>query len=169
MPDYNGKRRPAQIAKDRKIIGKMYLRGMLQSEIAVKLKMSQPQVSRDLKGLHKEWLKSALIDFNEAKSKELAKIDNLEVTYWLGWLRSLKDAEKSVTEKTTSGNSKARIEREGQAGDPRFLTGVQWCINKRCEIIGIDAPTKIAPTDPSGEFPFSFIDLVKAANETKQG
>ena len=149
-------RSPSQVAKDRKIIGRMYLRGALQSEIAEKLRMSQPQVSRDLKALHGKWLKSALIDFSEAKSKELAKVDMLEVTYWQGWLRSLKDTEKSVTEKNISGNSKARIEREGQIGDPRFLAGIQWCINKRCDIIGIDAPKKIAPTDPNGQNALTF-------------
>ncbi len=178
MPDYNGKRRPAQIAKDRKIIGRMYLRGMLQSEIAEKTGLSQPQVSRDLKGLHKEWLRSALVDFNEAKSKELAKIDMLEVTYWQGWLRSLKDAEKSITEKTTNdvekkaneketkiinlGHSKARIEHKGQTGDPRFLTGIQWCIEKRCAIIGINAAIKIAPTDPSGQHALTFNVTIEA-------
>ncbi|MHC4984512.1 MAG: hypothetical protein ACYTF6_15275, partial [Planctomycetota bacterium] len=32
--------------------------------------------------------------------------------------------------------------RKGQAGDPRFLAGVQWCIERRCKILGLDAPTK---------------------------
>ena len=45
--------------------------------------------------------------------------------------------------------------REGQSGNPSFLAGVQWCINKRCEILGLDAPKKIAPTDPSGQNEFS--------------
>jgi len=32
---------------------------------------------------------------------------------------------------------------------------VQWCVNKRCEILGLNAPTRIAPTDPSGTKPYS--------------
>ena len=39
----------------------------------------------------------------------------------------------------------------GQAGDPRFLAGVQWCIERRCKIIGIDAPTKSELTGAGGK------------------
>ena len=31
---------------------------------------------------------------------------------------------------------------KGQAGDSRFLQGIQWCINKRSELLGLDAPEK---------------------------
>lgn len=27
-------------------------------------------------------------------------------------------------------------------GDPRFLAGVQWCINRRCILLGLDTPSK---------------------------
>lgn len=27
-------------------------------------------------------------------------------------------------------------------GDPRYLAGVQWCIDKRCKLLGLDAPTR---------------------------
>jgi hypothetical protein len=41
--------------------------------------------------------------------------------------------------------------REGQVGDPRYLDGVLKCIDRRCAILGIDAPKKIAgPT--GGDF-----------------
>jgi hypothetical protein len=36
-------------------------------------------------------------------------------------------------------------------GDERFLGRVAWCIDRRCKVFGVDAPTKIAPTDPTGE------------------
>ena len=32
------------------------------------------------------------------------------------------------------------MRRRGQAGDPAFLAGVQWCIGQRCKILGIISP-----------------------------
>lgn len=40
---------------------------------------------------------------------------------------------------------------EELVGDERFLGRVAWCIDRRCKLFGVDAPTKIAPTDPTGE------------------
>ena len=121
----------------------MYLQGWLQVDIADELGLDQSTISRDLQHLHKEWQQSALIDFDEAKAQELAKVDRLEREYWVAWKHSQKDTETMRQEGTKKGDS---IEPEklikiakGQVGDPRFLNGVQWCINKRCEILGLDA------------------------------
>ena len=132
----------AQIARDRRIIGDLYLQGWLQAEIAEKVGLNQSTISRDLKALHKEWLESALNDYDQAKANELAKVDKLERTYWVAWERSCEDAE---TVQMVGGSEKAdkiTKTRKGQVGDPRFLQGVQWCIERRCKILGIDAPTK---------------------------
>jgi predicted transcriptional regulator len=40
---------------------------------------------------------------------------------------------------------------EYRVGEKAFLSGVEWCIQQRIKIFGIAAPTKIAPTDPTGE------------------
>ncbi len=84
---------------------------------------------------------------NEAKARELAKVDTLEVEYWDAWKRSQQNAEVETTKMQGSDPDKpGRLEKqkrvEGQVGDPRFLAGVQWCIQKRCEILGVDAPEK---------------------------
>jgi len=90
------------------------------------------------------------VDFSKAKAKEIAKIDRLEREYWNAWLRSLKDAEM-IMEKAVETASEIRKEAtqtaRGQSGDPRFLQGIQWCIDKRCKIIGIDAATKFIIDD----------------------
>ena len=139
-----GKRRaPAEISRDRRQISDLYLQGMLQSEIAEQLELGQATVSRDLKALRGEWLASALVDFDEAKAKELAKVDRLEREYWRGWLRSCEDAE-TLRQEGSKGEGIGKIVKtaKGQAGDPRFLAGVQWCIDKRCKILGLDAPIR---------------------------
>jgi predicted transcriptional regulator len=153
-----GKRRSSgQLARDRRRIANLYLQGWLQADIAVELGISPATVSRDLKALQGEWRQSSLIDIDAAKSKELAKVDRLEREYWTAWERSCQDAE-TVTQKTKGTVQRRQNEdgtfvseqpaeaaktTKGQAGDPRFLNGVQWCIERRCTILGIDAPREV--------------------------
>ena len=144
-------RRKVQRRRDNKRIGELYLRGWSQAEIAEELSLSVPTISRDIATLHDDWIKSSLVDYDEAKAKELAKIDRLEYEYWDAWLRSCEDKETETVKGIAVGASKDALtplrkeqtkREEGQTGDPRFLTGIQWCINKRCEILGLDAPNR---------------------------
>lgn len=171
----SGKRRSSgQLARDRRRIADLYLQGRLQSDIAEKLEISPATVSRDITYLQAEWIKSSLIDVGKRKSQELAKVDRLEREYWDAWLRSCEDAE-TATQKQKGKVTKAVGEdgefvaeqpaeisktRKGQAGDPRFLTGVQWCIERRCKILGIDAPAEVKHkgAGEKGEIVFRYVD-----------
>jgi len=138
-------RKKSAIARDRRNIAKLYLKGELQADIAEQLGISQSTVSRDLSAIQKQWQEANSHDINERKSMELAKIDNLELEYWDAWKRSQEDAELR-TKKAVETNGETRKEAqeriEGQVGNPAFLRGIEWCINKRCELLGLDAPKK---------------------------
>jgi len=139
----NNKRRSnGQLARDRLKISDLYLQGKIQAEIADVLELSQATVSRDIAFLQDEWRQSALVNIDDKKAEELAKVDRLEREYWRAYERSCEDAETVQQKVKEDGKKEATKTAKGQSGDPRFLTGVQWCINKRCEIIGIDAPQK---------------------------
>lgn len=119
----------------------------MQVDIADELDISRATVSRDLTHLYKEWQESSLVDIDASKAQELAKVDRLEREYWVAWVHSCEDAETirqegSKTEAGTVKPDKIVKTAKGQAGDPRFLAGVQWCITKRCEILGLDAAIK---------------------------
>jgi hypothetical protein len=142
------KRSKSQRLRDRRLIASLYLKGEYQSDIAAQLGISQGQVSKELAALQVEWQASALVDINTAKARELAKIDALELEYWTAWKRSQEDAESEITEMqgddpAKPGKLRKQQKREGQSGNPAFLRGVEWCINKRCEILGVNAPLKI--------------------------
>jgi hypothetical protein len=101
----------------------MYLRGRRQTYIATKLGISQQQVSYDIKQLRRRWRESSVVNFNEAAQEQLARIDELERTYWIAWERSTTDT---------------------KVGNASFLEGVQWCVEQRCKILGIYEATKIS-------------------------
>jgi len=150
------KRTHFQIESDRQQIADWYLQGLTQAVIAERVNadpargytLTQQTISNDIRRIQELWEQSALRDFDEMKAQELAKVDRLEREYWRGWERSCEDAETTRQEGSKDDAGKAAIDKivktaKGQAGDPRFLTGVQWCIDKRCKILGIDAPTEI--------------------------
>jgi Homeodomain-like domain len=153
-------RSPDQIRKDRVEIAALYLQGWTQAEIGAKLGLSRQQIGYDLEAVRREWLQSSLIDFHAKRAQELAKIDHLEQQYWAAWEASKKERQSTTTEQTTAAEGerlKAGIRKVERAGDPRFLVGVQWCVTKRCEILGLNAPRKIAPTTPDGERPYQLV------------
>jgi Helix-turn-helix domain len=166
-------RSPDQIRKDRAEIAALYLQGHTQRDIGVKLGLSRQQVGYDLDAVRREWLQSSLMDFNARKAEELARINRLEQHYWAAWEASKKERQTSTTEQTTGADGerlKAGIRKEEQTGEARYLAGVQWCISKRCEILGLDAPKKIAPTTPDGREPYRLTveDFTQARNRTEE-
>ncbi len=146
------KRSRGQKLRDRVLVAKMYLEGFSQVAIGKHIGVSQPTVFRLLRGLREEWLESSLIDINERKGIELAKLDKLEEELWAAWERS-KRAELTKRVETTSdpdlddlelaiATKNIRIEKQ-RDGDPRFLVQVQKCIDKRTEILGLNAPKQV--------------------------
>lgn len=131
----------------RPIVAELYIKGKTQSEIAKEFDTTQATISRDLKAIQEVWLEQSVKNYDEAISQELAKIDNLERTYWQAWEDSKEDA---VTE-TVKGRQRGKeidsaektIQKKGQVGNKSFLDGVQWCIERRCKLLGLDSPDRI--------------------------
>lgn len=95
-----------QKVKDRADIAKLYLRGWFQASIAEHLNqrpdnppgysIKQQTVSVEIRSIRKTWETSALIDFNERISIEVAKWDNLEMMYHKAYINSLKPIEEDT-------------------------------------------------------------------------
>ena len=108
--------------------------------------MSRQQIAYDLKTLHQRWLESALVNVDAAKARELAKIDELERTAYEAWEASRSDKETRTAEKTTGGTadrSKAVSRQERRDGNPAYLSIILACIEKRCQILGLNAPKRV--------------------------
>jgi hypothetical protein len=149
----SGQRRSkSQRTRDRRRIAALYLKGWLQTDIAAEVGLSQGTISLDLKVLHKAWLQSSLVDIATAKGREIAKIDALEREYYRAWERSQEDAE-TITKRASGTKGKERKEgsiiTKGQVGNPKFLQGVQWCIDRRIKVMGLDAPARLEVADVS--------------------
>lgn len=134
-------RKKIEITNRRQQVAERYLRGMYMAQIAEEMGVDTATISRDLAELRKEWLDRSINHIQQKKADELSRIDQLERTYWDAWERSKENAETTVDRQTPSGRI-FETKSEGQVGNPAFLAGVQWCINRRCELLGLDAPKK---------------------------
>lgn len=131
-------------------LSRLYLTGRSQRKCAELLGVAPSTICKDLATLQARWQASALENIDAAKARELARIDAMERAYWDAWRRSCRDKESETAEKTTGGDgerTKAGKRREGQAGNPAFLAGVQWCVEQRCKLIGLEAPKRLEMRD----------------------
>lgn len=156
------KRTPGQRNEDLVLVAQMYIRGMTQKKIAAEVSSMRPysisdsQVFKDIQTIQARWQAAYLLDFNAHKAKELAHIDELERAYWIEWEESRKPKETVQTEKTTdqstSGTAdkphstysreKIKAIKQKRDGNVAYLQGVQWCIEQRCKILGLNAPQR---------------------------
>ena len=147
-----------QRLRDRATVARLYCQGVPQWQIGEQLGVTQQQVSLDLKKVRQEWRESALVHIDEKINQEIAKIDNMEREAWAAWERSIDDKRKTTREDMRAGDATTRtkgaVTTETSPGDPRYLQTVQWCITKRCELLGLNAPAKMALTDPTGDKPY---------------
>jgi len=142
----------AEITHRRHRVAELYLRGMYQYQIAQELDTSEATVNADLKAVQKAWLSSSVRNFDEARAQEVAKIDQAEREYWRAWVRSQEPApdEPQFYPVGSPGSEAGQPRLWVKPGDPRFLQGVERCVERRCKLLGLDAPQKFDVTGSGG-------------------
>ena len=145
----------------RQQVDELYLNGWRQVDIAKRLGVTQATISRDLEAIRVAWVESAVRDFDQLKEQELQKVDNLERVYWEQYEAS-KAPKKSKVSRQVKGaraSIEATVKEEERLGNPTYLSGVQWCIQERCKILGIYAAVKNEVAGASGQpLQVQFID-----------
>jgi hypothetical protein len=84
-------------------------------------RLAVSQLAYDLRKLRSRWREAQLEPVAERMSRELAKVNHLEALYWQIWERSRQ--------------SRLGHERDG---DLAALAGVQWCIERRRRLLGLE-------------------------------
>lgn len=144
-----------RIYKRRLDVAELYLQGFSQAMICEKLQVSPATVYNDITAIQDEWRRTRLRNFDEARSRELMTLDRIEREAWAEWERSKKDV--TIKEVSTDDENKKRAKQtqRGQTGAAAYLDVVLRCVDRRCKLLGLDSPTKIAPVTPDGENPYT--------------
>jgi hypothetical protein len=121
----------------------------------------QSTISRDIKAIREEWKASAVRDFDEAKGRELEKLEAIEADAWAAWERSRSERTITRTRRTEkpgqspagkdgkeSGallqSALAESRKEQRDGEQGFLAVALKCVQERCKILGLHAPVRHA-------------------------
>ena len=113
------------------------------------IRVERSTVTKDILAIRKVWRESAVTNYGEAQMQVLEEIEDLKANYWDAWSRSCEEFKASIKTTETSEGSGKGIEKhratekiEERDGDPRYLDGVEWCVQKQIDILGLDAPIK---------------------------
>ena len=139
----------AQREQNMTVIEQMYFSGHPQVEIAARIGVRPQTLTYYLDKLNAIWQEKHAEKLDAHKARELARLDHVEREYWRAWERSQADTE-TATQEQMDGKTRASLTKRSQFGDARFLEGILRCIETRLRIVGGFAPTKFAPTDPTG-------------------
>ncbi len=131
-----------RIALRREQVAQLSLLGHEVQSIASRLGATRQTIARDLEVIRGEWLASAGENLDTLKARELARLDSLEREYWAAWDRSVAAHNHSPDDPQEEPESRRRAAPKDPVGDPRFLDGVEWCIDRRCKLLGLDSPKK---------------------------
>jgi hypothetical protein len=135
------KRDTLKILERRAKVAALFAAGRKQFEIVTELGLSGAAgamtVSRDLKAIRKEWLRSSLRDYDAERGRVLAELGNLKREAFASWERS----KKISTGKTN------------QPGNPRFLEVIRNCLQDEAELLGLRAkPGEVNQRQPVVSF-----------------
>jgi hypothetical protein len=146
------RRTPAQRLKERTLCAQWYCQGVPQHQMASRLGMSVKQVEYDLRLLRVQWRRERQ-SFADRLDVELAKLDNLEREAWEAWHHSRQPTTttevRAQSRGPNGGGADVELHRttrtEQGYGDPRYLELVLRCIDRRCRLLGLDAPARGQP------------------------
>lgn len=172
------KRSKYEVERDRQIVSEYYLKGhssrsiagIVMEKVGKGYSVSHTTISGDIKALLKQWQKERINDIDKVKAVELEKLDKLEQTYWDAWEKSIQDYKRtSLKQKGTTSSSRPEYREQTTMemishGNPAYLAGVERCIERRCKILGIDAPQKIDATTKGESLNTPFMQMLKAAS-----
>jgi len=138
----------------------LYLRGYSHQQIADivsgerQYTISRQQISKDIAKIRQMWIDSASLAYEEAIGRELAKIDELERAAWDAFERSMGDKKielKEVVKNKGGGmpdaeKMRALTKTSSEKGATEYLKIIQWCIDKRVELLGIQTSSSASLT-----------------------
>ena len=172
MPGSTGPKRSDREREDDLLeIARMYIRKVPVREIAKRLsekeghaKLSHVAVQNDINELRRRWREEKMDCVEDRQQAELDAITALETDLWEQWERSKQDHVR-VVESTKNGTTTMQ---EGQCGDPRLAELILRCMDKRCKILGLDAPQAINARVSTADGPLTNQDLIELAQNPEE-
>lgn len=163
-PNPNGGPRRTKLERERDlaILSELYVKGMTEWDMTQAISSQYPfdlsirTIKNDKNELRKRWIESQLVNFDEAKARELELIDKLIEACWVGWERSLnpeghETIEESLEDKLPGGEGTNPIalksvrkinKRADRDGNVIWIEEMRKLSDQRARIFGLYEPDK---------------------------
>ena len=151
---------------------KTEIASIINESRAVEFHINPSQVANDIEAMKKRFLDKGIEDYTAYRNQLLEELNLLKKTYWEGYQLSRRNKitieseaildndeyDKDLTEglglrpnenvfiRQAKTKEEQRLE-----GNVAYLQGVLSVIDREAKMIGVDAPSKVALTDPSGK------------------
>lgn len=135
-------RTPTQRRDDRERISELLLKGWSQKKIAAEMGLSTYTVNRDVAAIERLRRIYMVKNLDEVRRRELAKIDLMEKEAWDAWERSKQPLKKKKTKSVSNIPTAMEKIEEERIGAKQYLDTIQWCIERRAQLLGLDAPVR---------------------------
>lgn len=127
------------------VVADLYMvKGKTQLEVAEELGVSVATVRNDIKKIRYEYSMKRMEKLDMQRKIENLKLDAIEKEAWAAWQRSIGKSRRTVTRKDGGGDViDETITEDELVGDPRFLTTIQSCMDRRIRLNGLDQPQEL--------------------------
>lgn len=141
-------RRSFLATQRREQVAELYCEGYSQRQIAAMTGVSQRQIFDDIEIIKTRWEDAMAQYVMRQKAEQLARINHTIRVCWQSFRLSREAKESTETEQTESDGSttrKARVRKEGTAGNsgnPTWISLIQKAYDQRAELLGLNAPQR---------------------------
>lgn len=171
-----GKRTTQERERDFLLIADWYVQGLSAGRISELLSehyqgerqdpefsISRSQIQKDIDIIVGRWREDEVTKIASMKAIAGQRIEAMYREYWEAWIKSKAGTTEAETDAQVPKNDKKggddpkvqatrfKTMKTLPHGNIEFLRGAGQCIDQQIKLYGLAAPTKVAPTDPSGE------------------
>ena len=160
MPQTIDPHNRAQIQERERRVWDSYVIGRTHEQIAAEEHVARPMITRVINRCLKRASAKMTTEAVETKTRQLAQARKTTAECWAAWERS-KQAKARIKRKKSAKGEPAGEEQstEVQVGNVAYLRLALDAMEREAKILGLDAPQKYAPTDPTGTKPYELKGL----------
>jgi hypothetical protein len=153
-----------QIRADRILLTDLMVRGMTLEQMADKLaevrgyRLHFSTINREVRFITDDYKKRNDDLLDRHRQRQLMRLDAQEQEAWRAWEKSKEDAITKQGERSTGqgqngangGREKSLVRQAGRVGNAEFLRVMLAIAERRCKLLGLDAPNRNVLMNPDG-------------------
>ena len=129
-------------------VAEMEAAGLDEETMASRLGITRKLLSEYLAKLAGEYRRRATVSIDEARGKDLARIEAMTEELWRQYYASIQPATvttQQITDDGSGGTPRRTVTKreEARTGDPRYLAEIRALMERKARLLGLDQPVEV--------------------------